>query len=98
MESLFNKQRNYSSWFSKIRLSLNRSLPTITAHSFGDLTLQDDPYLIDDNSLKIGGTYPIDYNFLNNKAGYLIGMSVPPVMTAQIASNIYEQWISKLTI
>ena len=42
------------------------------------------------------GTYPGDYNFLTNKPAYLIGMSVPPVMTAQIASNIYEQWLSKL--
>ena len=42
------------------------------------------------------GTYPSDYNFLTNKAPYLIGMSVPPVMTAQIASSIYEQWLSKL--
>ena len=44
------------------------------------------------------GSYPIDYNFLNNSPQYLIGMSVPPIMTAQIASNIYEQWITKLTI
>jgi hypothetical protein len=29
------------------------------------------------------------------KAKYLIGMSVPPVMVAQVASNIYQQWISK---
>jgi len=42
------------------------------------------------------GTYPNDYNFLSNKAAYLIGMSVPPVMTAQIASKIYEQWLSKI--
>lgn len=42
------------------------------------------------------GSFPLDYNFLDNDPQYLIGMSVPPVMTAQIASNIYEQWISKL--
>jgi hypothetical protein len=23
-------------------------------------------------------------------------MSVPPVMTAQVASNIYDQWLNKL--
>jgi DNA (cytosine-5)-methyltransferase 1 len=43
-----------------------------------------------------GGTYPQDYNFLKLKTEYLVGMSVPPVMTAQVASNIYEQWLSKL--
>lgn len=37
------------------------------------------------------GTFPSDYNFLSNKPEYLIGMSVPPVMTAQIATRIYEQ-------
>jgi DNA (cytosine-5)-methyltransferase 1 len=42
------------------------------------------------------GSFPEDYNFIKLKSGYLIGMSVPPVMTAQIASNIYEQWLSKI--
>jgi DNA (cytosine-5)-methyltransferase 1 len=38
------------------------------------------------------GTYPLDYNFKTVKPKYLIGMSVPPVMTAQIATQIKEQW------
>lgn len=43
------------------------------------------------------GSYPQDYNFTNNNQwGYLIGMSVPPVMTAQIAKQVYEQWLSKI--
>lgn len=43
------------------------------------------------------GSYPQDYNFKDNKYGYLIGMSVPPVMTAQIANQIYIQWLSKMS-
>lgn len=42
------------------------------------------------------GTYPTDYNWVTNKPKYLIGMSVPPVMVAQIATEIYNQWLSKL--
>lgn len=42
------------------------------------------------------GSYPQDYNFKNVQYYYLIGMSVPPVMTAQIATEIYNQWLSKL--
>ena len=38
------------------------------------------------------GTYPLDYNFKKINTKYLIGMSVPPVMTAQIAHQIYLQW------
>lgn len=39
------------------------------------------------------GSYPQDYNFKKIKPQYLIGMSVPPVMTAQIADQIHNQWL-----
>ena len=39
------------------------------------------------------GTYPLDYNFKQIEPKYLIGMSVPPVMTAQIANQIKIQWL-----
>lgn len=42
------------------------------------------------------GTFPSDYDFKRNKTDYVVGMSVPPVMMAQVATRIYEQWISKL--
>lgn len=45
------------------------------------------------------GSFPLDYNFLSkSKEGpkYMIGMSVPPIMTAQIATQIFNQWLSKL--
>jgi DNA (cytosine-5)-methyltransferase 1 len=42
------------------------------------------------------GSYPKDYDFKGNKPEYLIGMSVPPVMTAQITKQVYEQWLSKI--
>jgi DNA (cytosine-5)-methyltransferase 1 len=41
------------------------------------------------------GTYPLDYDFQEVEPKYLIGMSVPPVMTAQIANQIYLQWLKK---
>jgi len=52
-------------------------------------------YLSKEERIKIQ-SYPLDYNFNSLQPHYLIGMSVPPVMTAQIASRIYEQWLSKL--
>lgn len=39
-------------------------------------------------------TFPQDYNFLNQDPQYICGMSVPPVMMAQVASQIWEQWLS----
>ena len=42
------------------------------------------------------GSFPKDYNFLDVKPVYLIGMSVPPLMIKKIAVEIYEQWLSKI--
>lgn len=58
--------------------------------------LFDEPRYTSDFEAKCIGSYPLDYNFMGNKTHYLIGMSVPPIMTAQIASRIYEQWLSKM--
>jgi len=49
-----------------------------------------------DEETKMAGTYPLDYEFKSNKVVYLVGMSVPPVMMANIATEIYSQWLSKL--
>ena len=56
----------------------------------------DYPNRITMEECKLIGTYPLDYNFKKIEPNYLIGMSVPPVMTAQIATEIYNQWLKKL--
>lgn len=43
------------------------------------------------------GSYPQDYKFKSDKiALYMIGMSVPPLMTYGIAKQVYEQWFKKI--
>ena len=44
----------------------------------------------------LAGTFPLDYDFKTNTSKYIIGMSVPPIMTAQIATQVYEQWLCNL--
>jgi DNA (cytosine-5)-methyltransferase 1 len=70
---------------------------TCIADSGGGIMLHpnEDGYLTD-NEYKIIGTYPLDYNFKKVEPKYLIGMSVPPVMTAQIANQIKIQWLDKI--
>lgn len=41
-------------------------------------------------------SFPQDYDFGNQKPHYLCGMSVPPIMIAQIATRVYEQWLTKI--
>ena len=38
-------------------------------------------------------TFPQDFNFLDQVPQYVCGMSVPPVMMAQVAAEIYRQWL-----
>jgi DNA (cytosine-5)-methyltransferase 1 len=88
-EVVENKRANFN-W----RLSFNNQTPdTITG---GAKLIKEDATYLNDSELCQVGSYPLDYIFGKNKAEYLIGMSVPPVMTAQIASRIYEQWLSKM--
>jgi DNA (cytosine-5)-methyltransferase 1 len=59
---------------------------------FDGMACSDEDYILT-------GSYPMDYDFKTNSesgAKYMIGMSVPPIMTARIADEIYEQWLSKL--
>ena len=42
---------------------------------------------------KLISTFPLDFNFYNQTPRYIMGMSVPPVMIAQIANQIYLQWL-----
>lgn len=38
-------------------------------------------------------TFPQDYNFQNQDPHYICGMSVPPNMMANIAAEVYKQWL-----
>jgi DNA (cytosine-5)-methyltransferase 1 len=38
-------------------------------------------------------SFPQDYDFCDQQAQYICGMSVPPVMMAQVASEVYRQWL-----
>ena len=58
--------------------------------------LFDEPRYTSDFEAKCIGSYPQDYDFMNLKPAYLIGMSVPPVVMAQISSQIHLQWLQYL--
>lgn len=82
--------------FSSSKLNPNQALKTIlTCNTSGEFR-HDAPYMIHNDDIITAGSFPKDYNFLKNQVKYLVGMSVPPVMTAQIATEIYNQWLSKL--
>lgn len=82
------------SYFSRTFAKRNRVSPTIIS---GPQTLLfDKERYANDLELKKIGTFAIDFDCGNIKARWFVGMSVPPVMTAQISNQIYLQWLSKL--
>jgi len=52
-----------------------------------------DKALLTDADLRSIQTFPQDYDFGDQPVKYVCGMSVPPVMMAQIATEVYEQWL-----
>lgn len=74
----------------------NKVCNTIASSSGSRLTAFNEKKRLATIELKLAGSFPLDYGFDNVDVKYLIGMSVPPVMTAQIAHQIWLQWLSKL--
>lgn len=72
----------------------DRILGTLTASA--QMVLYSEPKKMSNTEMMKAATFPIDYNAPATKIQFLTGMCVPPVMTAQIASQIYEQWLSKI--
>jgi len=73
-----------------------KNLVCATIIAGGNYSIESEPKILNKNELVEIGSFPKDYDFTTNDPKYLIGMSVPPVMTANIATEIYLQWLSKL--
>jgi DNA (cytosine-5)-methyltransferase 1 len=72
----------------------NDVLNTIASASGSWIVRMDEPGEISESELRMAGTFPMDYDFGDVRPQYVVGMSVPPVMMAQIATEIREQWFS----
>jgi DNA (cytosine-5)-methyltransferase 1 len=84
------------SYFGTKIQSDNETPFTIIALDSSPIVHENKPFELSNDEIKQIGTYPLDYNFKNVEPKYLIGMSVPPVMTAQIANQIKIQWLDKI--
>lgn len=94
MSTVSPRGPNY--WFNFIKVDPNKSLPTLASAAADKIWHYKDPHPLNDGHWALGQSYPTDYNFVKDKAKYVIGMSVPPVMVAQIATRLWDQWLSKL--
>ena len=79
-------------------VSLDQVHPTITAkYSWAAAPMPDwEPKWLSERDMCLASTFPLDYDLGDQHAQYICGMSVPPVMMAQVASRVYDQWLSKI--
>lgn len=82
-------------WFNSYRIAPNEVCPTVLAGNTG-IYHYEHPRKLNTLEYCRASTYPTDYDFELNKPKYLMGMSVPPTMVAQIADEIFEQWLKPL--
>jgi len=88
----FSKYHEKGFMFGYSKIHPNQALPTLTTK--GDsLKHYKEPRELNLKEWVLASSFPADYTGIHK---YMLGMSVPPVMTAQVASNIYDQWLSKL--
>ncbi len=69
---------------------------TIVSKGTHGAVCYDKPLNMSKTEMEKIGSFPSDYEYVKINADYSIGMSVPPVMMAQIAYRIYQQWIQRL--
>ena len=91
--SLADKSNNF---FGYSKVSKNETPNTIVSNSGTAQWHYNTFRQLNKSELSKIGSYPLDYNFKDVKPKYLIGMSVPPVMTAQISNQIYLQWLKHI--
>lgn len=89
------------SWFNSFKVAPKMVLNTIIASCRATASgyyHHTEARHLNVEEYQLAGTYPMDYNFteFNTNPVYLIGMSVPPVMTAQIANQIKIQWLDNI--
>lgn len=74
---------------------LEKVCPTLVAKE--DCLLHfDQPKYLGKSEVCCISSFPQDYNFAGQLPHYVCGMSVPPLMIAQVALQVWEQWLSKI--
>jgi len=81
--------------FNQSYVYLDKICPTLTGRE-KCLIHYDKPQYLGKSEVCSISSFPQDYNFAGQSPHYICGMSVPPIMTAQIAKQVYEQWLSKI--
>lgn len=80
--------------FTRSWVHSNAVCPTLITT---DMLLYDYPRKMNEREIRLCSTFPQDYQVPSRERQlWLCGMSVPPVMTANISYEIYKQWLKNI--
>ncbi|MFJ1492438.1 DNA cytosine methyltransferase [Capnocytophaga canis] len=91
LQRIENRDSNFNAKF----IYEDKTPPTLAASSGSKMVLFDEPRKMNHRELISCQSFPLDYDFGTSAYSfvqYVLGMSVPPVMTANLTSEIYKQW------
>lgn len=88
MVRMYGKANNYST----LLVPDNKTCRTVT--SGGVYVRTADQKMFSDKDFINVQTFPQDYDFCGNNVQYVCGMSVPPNMMANIAMEVWKQWLA----
>lgn len=91
-ERLYGK-RNY---FDYILIQEDKVCPTLTIGDHNNQLLDAVPRYVSVSERIRASSFPSDFKATEREIGFCTGMCVPPVMLAQVASRVYEHWLSKI--
>ena len=95
LEQCSKRGQNVRKFFNYYFLYDEKVAPPLAAHK-ECLVHFDVPKFTSTAEVNKISTFPLDYDYCGMSPHYICGMSVPPVMMAQIASQIWEQWLPKI--
>lgn len=87
------RETGKGSYFGNVIQYDDQVANTIISDAGSPLVHDKKPFELNDVEIIRIGSFPSDYNFHGVRVKYLVGMSVPPIMTAQIANQIRIQWL-----
>jgi DNA (cytosine-5)-methyltransferase 1 len=89
------REQGRNSNFNSSFVYPDKVVPTIASSGGSKMALFDEPRKMNSVELALAQSFPLDYNFGSSSCArvqYVVGMSVPPLMIAHIATRIYNQW------
>lgn len=89
----FSKEHAKGSLFNWMKLAEHKPAPTLACENRDVYFHPTIPGVLNDKEYLTLGSFPLDFDSLDMDAKWFVGMSVPPVMMAQIADRVKTYWL-----